>query len=77
MPGSFKIFIMAFGPGLPYLVIIFSYVMILKKYKKSRNKILEHSMSCRNSLTERDRRMSKMMETSFFEKRKIIYEKGV
>ena len=72
LPGSFKIFIMAFGPGLPYLVIIFSYVMILKKYKKSRNKILEHSLSCRNSLTERDRRMSKVMETSFYEKRKNL-----
>ena len=72
LPGSFKIFIMAFGPVLPYLVIIFSYVMILRTYKKSRNKILEHSLSCRNSLTERDRRMSKVMETSFYERRKNI-----
>ena len=66
-------FISSFGPGLPYIIIIFCYVMILRKYRQSRNKVLGHSsasLKSRNSLTDRERRMSKMMETSFFEKRK-------
>ena len=45
MPGSYKIFLQVLGVCLPYLVILFSYVMIIRKYKKSKNKVLGKSPS--------------------------------
>ena len=49
MPGSFKIFIQIVGVCIPYMVILFSYVMIIRKYKKSKNKVLGKSSSVKTN----------------------------
>ena len=49
MPGSYKIFIQIVGVCIPYLVILFSYVMIIRKYKKSKNKVLGKSISVKTN----------------------------
>ena len=49
MPGSYKIFLQIIGVCLPYLLILFSYVMIIRKYKKSKNKVLGKSSSVKKN----------------------------
>ena len=49
MPGSYKIFLQILGVCIPYLVIVFSYVMIIRKYKKSKNKVLGKSSSVKTN----------------------------
>ena len=68
--GSYKLFTTVFGISAPYVAVIFSYIMILRKYKISRNKIMEHSASLRSRISLSERRMSKV-ETSFYEKGEI------
>ena len=58
MPGSYKIFLQILGVCIPYLVIVFSYVMIIRKYKKSKNKVLGKSFSAETSTSTSSRRLS-------------------
>ena len=64
-PGSFKSFIMIFGPSVPYIIIIFSYVMIVRKYRISRDKVMQNSASVKSRTSLGGGRLS-VMETSFF-----------
>ena len=63
-------FISIFGIFMPYLAIIFSYIMILRKYNGSKSKMMEHSTSVRSRTSLGDRRMSKVMESSYMEQSK-------
>ena len=66
MPGSYKIFIQITGVWLPYLVILYSYVMIIRKYKKSKNKVLGNSSSLKPN---------EMVEASNSARRMSLFEK--
>ena len=66
MPGSYKIFLQITGVWLPYLVILYSYVMIIRKYKKSKNKVLGKSSSLKPN---------EMIEASNSARRMSLFEK--
>ena len=59
---------MIFGPTLPYIIIIFSYLMIVRKYRISRNKVMQNSASVKSRSSLACGRLS-VMETSFFPSR--------
>ena len=65
IPGSFKLFMLIFGPSVPFIIIIFSYVMIVRKYRISRNKVMQNSASVKSRTSLGGGRLS-VMETSFF-----------
>ena len=54
--------VMIFGPSVPYIIIIFSYVMIVRKYRISRKKVMQNSASVKS----RTSLGLGVMETSFF-----------
>ena len=56
---------MIFGPSVPIIIIIFSYVMIIRKYRISRNKVMQNSASVKSRTSLGGGRLS-VMETSFF-----------
>ena len=60
---SSAIFIHIFGPGFPYLVIIFCYIMIIRKLKKSRNKVLHQtpSQGTVNTNSPHEQKISKLV----------------
>ena len=70
LPGSYKICIQILGVCLPYLIILFCYVMIIRKYKKSRNRVLGKTSSMKpNESLEASTSARRM---SLFEKTKRV-----
>ena len=68
MPGSYKIFLQIVGVCLPYLLILFSYVMIIRKYKKSKNKVLGKSSSVKANDSIEGSTSTSSRRLSLFEK---------